>query len=195
MLVFNEKLVTKSLNILTYIKEHGKRLDLSFVADLIECDEYSFSYMFTLDNSKVIEIKISDQFSHSTIEYKVDDNLVEIAEFGALYTLETEIDIDFLNESFLEDLEEKTLLIENVLINPRKKLTVKTIKNTNRQIARLTVMKDEMELKHRGKEQTDYTYHGGFSLGYLTGQITEMENFVDDLKLIFKAQEVEESQE
>ena len=112
MLVFNEILVNKSVNILNYINKYIKNTDVLNAAGFLDCNKYSFSYMFTLDNDKVIELRIEDKFDHFVIEYKLDSKFIEIAEFGAICTMETEIDIDFLNESFLNDLESKTLSIE-----------------------------------------------------------------------------------
>ena len=48
-----------------------------------------------------------------------------------------------------------------------------------RRLARLSKKMDTMEELHSGNEQ-DYTYHGGFSLGYLKGQLDQLEEHIDD---------------
>jgi hypothetical protein len=48
-------------------------------------------------------------------------------------------------------------------------------------LERLNKQKNELESKHKGNEQ-NYTYHGGFDLGYLKGKISEIEDFIDDLE-------------
>ena len=47
-------------------------------------------------------------------------------------------------------------------------------------LKRLTARMNEIEARHQGNEQ-NFTYHGGFDLGYLKGQIAEIEDFLDDL--------------
>ena len=46
-------------------------------------------------------------------------------------------------------------------------------------LARLIERRNVIELLHKGREQ-EYTYHGGFALGYLKGQIRELEDLVED---------------
>ena len=55
------------------------------------------------------------------------------------------------------------------------------ITKLERRLKRLTDRKDEMELRHHGNEQ-NYTYHGGFDLGYLKGKIDEIQNTIDELE-------------
>lgn len=50
----------------------------------------------------------------------------------------------------------------------------KYIKGLQKRFDRLMSQLSEMEKEHSGKEQ-NYTYHGGFSLGYLKGKISEIE--------------------
>tara|TARA_R110000868_G_scaffold20396_3_gene86379 strand:+ start:1321 stop:1494 length:174 start_codon:yes stop_codon:yes gene_type:complete len=51
--------------------------------------------------------------------------------------------------------------------------------NYERQLSRLREMVLKLEEKHTGKEM-NYTYHGGFSLGYLKGQVSILEEIVSD---------------
>lgn len=55
------------------------------------------------------------------------------------------------------------------------------IKRLKRRLERLNGQKDKLEAKHKGNEQ-NYTYHGGFDLGYLKGKIAEIENILDELE-------------
>ena len=52
------------------------------------------------------------------------------------------------------------------------------IEKLARRLKRLTAAKNKLEGKHVGNEQK-FTYHGGFSLGYLKGQISVLEGIVD----------------
>jgi hypothetical protein len=52
--------------------------------------------------------------------------------------------------------------------------------NYERQLKRLSARSEEVEKKHKGKE-AEYTYHGGFTLGYLQGQVSILEEIVADL--------------
>lgn len=54
------------------------------------------------------------------------------------------------------------------------------ITKLKRRLKRLIERRDVLELIHVGKEQS-LTYHGGFDLGYLKGQIRELEDIIDDL--------------
>lgn len=54
------------------------------------------------------------------------------------------------------------------------------IYSLKRKLARLTARKNQLEARHKGNEEK-FTYHGGFDLGYLKGQITELEDFIDYL--------------
>ena len=49
-----------------------------------------------------------------------------------------------------------------------------------RRLHRLTEMKNKLESKYNGNE-TQYTFHAGFDLGYLKGKIHEIEERLDDL--------------
>ena len=55
------------------------------------------------------------------------------------------------------------------------------IERFKRRLKRLNKQKDELEAKHKDNEQ-NYTYHGGFSLGYLKGKITEIEDIIDEIE-------------
>jgi hypothetical protein len=52
--------------------------------------------------------------------------------------------------------------------------------NYKRQLLRLKERAKAMSFKHAGRERL-YTYHGGFDLGYLQGQISILEEIVDDM--------------
>jgi hypothetical protein len=56
-------------------------------------------------------------------------------------------------------------------------------KNAKRKLDRFEKMKKELDDKHGGNEEK-FTYHGGFDLGYVTGQISELENHIEDLDLL-----------
>tara|TARA_R110002050_G_scaffold34397_12_gene86898 strand:+ start:6241 stop:6444 length:204 start_codon:yes stop_codon:yes gene_type:complete len=60
-----------------------------------------------------------------------------------------------------------------------KDKTINTEK-LKRRLNRLIVQKKLLESKHNGNE-TKYTYHGGFDMGYLKGKISEIENTLDEL--------------
>jgi hypothetical protein len=47
-------------------------------------------------------------------------------------------------------------------------------------VKRLTERKEVLEAKHKGNEEK-FTYHGGFDLGYVKGQISVLEDIIDDL--------------
>ena len=55
------------------------------------------------------------------------------------------------------------------------------LRRLKRRLDRLTRMRDDLYTEHKGNEQ-NYTYHGGFSLGYLIGQISILEDVIDDLE-------------
>ena len=55
------------------------------------------------------------------------------------------------------------------------------ITKLKRKLARLIEQKDEMESKHQGNEQK-FTYWGGWNLGYVRGQISILEDVIDDLE-------------
>ena len=55
------------------------------------------------------------------------------------------------------------------------------IERLKRKLKRCKDQASELEKKHSGNEQ-EYTYHGGFSLGYLRAQITEIEDFIDHIE-------------
>ena len=57
------------------------------------------------------------------------------------------------------------------------------IQSLQRQLERLKSQRDELEREHKGKEMS-FTYHGGFSLGYIKGKITIIEDLIDDLGLM-----------
>lgn len=47
-----------------------------------------------------------------------------------------------------------------------------------RRLERLVERKNLLEAEHKGNE-LNFTYWGGFSLGYLKGQINELENMIE----------------
>lgn len=47
-------------------------------------------------------------------------------------------------------------------------------------VERLTERKEVLEAKHKGNEE-NFTYHGGFDLGYVKGQISILEDIIDYL--------------
>ena len=55
-----------------------------------------------------------------------------------------------------------------------------TIERLEHRLKRLIEMRDKLELEHKGNEGK-YTYHGGFGLGYVKGQISILEDFIDYL--------------
>ena len=57
----------------------------------------------------------------------------------------------------------------------------KTIKSIERKAERTRKMIQELEKNHKGKE-IEFTYWGGFSLGYHKGQLSILEELLDDLK-------------
>ncbi len=57
-----------------------------------------------------------------------------------------------------------------------------------RRLQRLQKMRDEIKAKHKGNE-LNYTYWGGYNLGYLEGTITAIENIIDEFET-FKEKEV-----
>jgi len=49
-----------------------------------------------------------------------------------------------------------------------------------RRLYRLHGQKNDLERLHKGNE-INFTYHAGYSLGYLKGKIDEIENILDEL--------------
>lgn len=58
--------------------------------------------------------------------------------------------------------------------------TTEIVSKLKKRLERLTDMKNKLEKEHIGKEY-DFTYWGGFDLGYLKGKITEIEDMIDEL--------------
>lgn len=54
-------------------------------------------------------------------------------------------------------------------------------KQINRQLNRLNEQRDKLIKEHRGKEN-EFTYWGGYSLGYLDGKITQIENTIEKIE-------------
>lgn len=54
------------------------------------------------------------------------------------------------------------------------------VKKLKRKLQRLKARKLQLQLEHGGNEM-NCTYHGGFTLGYVTGQVSEIENCLDIL--------------
>jgi len=52
-----------------------------------------------------------------------------------------------------------------------------------RRLKRLQGMRDELKNKHCGNEE-NYTYYGGYDLGYLEGKIAVLEEWLDELEEI-----------
>lgn len=62
------------------------------------------------------------------------------------------------------------------------------IDNLKRRLDRLKAQQATLEEHHAGRE-LQFTYWGGYSLGYIKGKIAELEDFIDDIdegKLICK---------
>lgn len=55
------------------------------------------------------------------------------------------------------------------------------INKLKRRLNRCKIKAELLREEHSGNEM-NYTYHGGWSLGYLMGQIRELEDFIDDLE-------------
>ena len=55
------------------------------------------------------------------------------------------------------------------------------VSKLKRRLARLIEQRDSILLKHKGKEE-QFTYWGGWSLGYTLGKISEIENIIDELE-------------
>lgn len=51
-----------------------------------------------------------------------------------------------------------------------------------RRLLRLTEQRDKLLAEHQGRE-TEFTYWGGYSLGYVKGKITEIEDRLADYEL------------
>lgn len=54
------------------------------------------------------------------------------------------------------------------------------IEKVKRRLDKLRKRRDEMAQQHNGREQ-EYTYHGGYSLGYLEGRISAFESVLDTI--------------
>lgn len=116
MLVFNNILIFKALNIFTYINQHQDKTDI-FTNVGITPKEHSLTYIFNTEQNENVRILISDNFDSYSLSYmkSSETEFTELAKFGSSFPLSLELDIKFLNESFLEDLEEKTFSIEKHL--------------------------------------------------------------------------------
>lgn len=57
------------------------------------------------------------------------------------------------------------------------------IEKIKRKLKRLNKQRDELADKHIGRE-TEYTYHGGYSLGHLDGRINALESLLDEIEEI-----------
>ena len=49
-----------------------------------------------------------------------------------------------------------------------------------RRLNRLIVQRDELLKKHKGNE-INFTYWGGYELGYIKGKICEIEDIIDEI--------------
>jgi hypothetical protein len=56
-----------------------------------------------------------------------------------------------------------------------------TEEQLTRKITRVKSQIKELETQHEGKEDK-FTYWGGFSMGYLKGKLTILEDWLDDLQ-------------
>jgi len=56
-----------------------------------------------------------------------------------------------------------------------------SIENLKKRLERLKSKKEELSKTHVGHEH-DFTYHGGWEMGYLDGKIYEVENLIDALE-------------
>ena len=52
-------------------------------------------------------------------------------------------------------------------------------KKLERRLEKLKEKELKMSSDHAGKENSIYTYHAGWDLGYVQGKINEIENFID----------------
>lgn len=55
------------------------------------------------------------------------------------------------------------------------------IEELKRRLQRLIEQRDKLLEQHKGNE-LNFTYWGGYELGYVKGKINEIENILDDLE-------------
>mgnify|MGYP004701310355 CR=1 FL=1 len=55
------------------------------------------------------------------------------------------------------------------------------LKSLKRRLTRLQLQRDKLIAEHKNKEQ-NFTYWGGYSLGYTKGKIAEIEDIIDILE-------------
>lgn len=55
------------------------------------------------------------------------------------------------------------------------------IEELKRRLQRLIEQRDKLLEQHKGNEP-NFTYWGGYELGYVKGKINEIENILDDLE-------------
>jgi ssRNA-specific RNase YbeY (16S rRNA maturation enzyme) len=120
MKVFNNVLSSISLDILLYIQSNQddktKLQEISDCANITIIDKNSFTFEFKTDENKEIQIKLTDVFVYHTLNYKEikESNYTNILNFGACYGEGRSLDIKFLNESFIRNLED---IRNNIEIN------------------------------------------------------------------------------
>jgi len=51
-----------------------------------------------------------------------------------------------------------------------------------RRLERLSKQRDELLLKHKGKETSTYNYYAGWELGFLQGKIDVIEDVLEETK-------------
>lgn len=55
------------------------------------------------------------------------------------------------------------------------------IENLKRRLDRLKKKRDDLQKEHSGNE-LNFTYWGGYNLGYLKGKICKIENIIEELE-------------
>ena len=101
MLVFNVVLSSKFNEILFLIQNECKK---SLEKEgFFNMSNDSFSFLFPLNENTEIELRFTDEFSFTLLEYKNSDGVFEtIASFGEKFPDNLEIDIKFLNKDFID---------------------------------------------------------------------------------------------
>jgi len=107
--------------------------------------------------------------------------MLEFARAGIYYNYQQPEE----SKPFIEDLRE----LENHFINldeaqaeSPQNLLGEVGLNLVRRLNRLQKMKADYELKTNGKEK-EFTFYGGYDLGFISGKIAEIENILDIFKI------------
>lgn len=56
------------------------------------------------------------------------------------------------------------------------------VRKLKRKLQRLKAQMEKLEAEHDGKQATGYNYYGGFSLGYLVGKVSLLEDILDEIE-------------